>query len=553
MPLSLKKIEKFPGRPGPLVLAIMDGVGIGRQDESNAVYLAKTPTLDALFAMPLYTQLQAHGVAVGLPSDDDMGNSEIGHNALGSGRVFDQGAKLVNRAILMGEMFEGENWKRAVQAGVDGHTLHFVGLHSDGNVHSNTVNQLYPMLRKAAEQGVKRCRLHILHDGRDVPPRSALEYIAATEAVLAEVNSQYHADFRIASGGGRMVTTMDRYEADWKIVERGWNAHVHGDARHFASAAEAVQTMYDEADATAKPGEELKGDQYLDPFVIAANGQPVGKIVDGDAVVFFNFRGDRAIEITIAFEEGDGFTKFDRRTVPQVFYAGMMQYDGDLKLPKNYLVDPPQIDRTFCEYLAAERVRMLAVSETQKYGHVTYFWNGNKSGYIDDSVETYHEIPSDENITFDQAPKMKAVEITDWVEEQLRTQDYRFARLNYANGDMVGHTGSMEATITAVETVDASVARLLTVVKELRGILVVTADHGNSDEMWTEKNGKRQVKTAHTLNPVPFCIVDPLYNGEYRMADLNNPGLANVAATILNLLGYEAPEGYCPSLIQFHD
>ena len=551
MTLSLKKLDKFSQRPGPLLLIIMDGVGIGRQDDSNAVHLANTPTLDDLFSQPLYTQLQAHGTAVGLPSDADMGNSEIGHNALGAGRVFDQGAKLVNEAVQTGNMFDGESWKQAIQAGIDGHTLHFIGLHSDGNVHSNTANHLYPMLRKAAEQGVRSCRLHILHDGRDVPPRSALEYIEATEAVLAEINAQYDADFRIASGGGRMITTMDRYEADWKIVERGWNAHVHGNARPFASAAEAVQTMYDEADAVAKEGEEAKGDQNLDPFVIVEEGQPVGRIVDGDAVVFFNFRGDRAIEITLAFEGGDGFDKFDRGTVPQVFYAGMMRYDGDLKLPKSYLVEPPQIDRTFCEYLAAEKVRMFAVSETQKYGHVTYFWNGNNSGYIDESVETYHEIPSDEGITFDQAPKMKAVEITDWAEQQLRNGECRFGRLNFANGDMVGHTGSMKAAIEAVECVDACIARLLKVVEELQGILVITADHGNCDEMWTEKGGKRQVKTAHTLNPVPFCIVAPLYNGEYKMADVTNPGLANVAATILNLLGYEAPEDYRPSLVNF--
>lgn len=542
MSLSLNKLSQFSGRPGPALLIVMDGVGIGRADDSNAVHLAKTPTLDRLFGSDLYTQLRAHGAAVGLPSDDDMGNSEIGHNALGSGRVFDQGAKLVNHAIETTVVFDGEPWKAAVARAKEGGTLHFIGLHSDGNVHSNT-SQLYAMVRRAAADGVTRCRLHILHDGRDVPAKSALEYIETTEAVLAEINAANDgADYRIASGGGRMITTMDRYQADWSIVERGWKAHVLGDARQFASASEAVQTLYDEdAEMT---------DQYMESFVVAEDGAPVGTIVDGDAVVVFNFRGDRAIEISQAFESGDEFDKFDRVRVPDVFYAGIMEYDGDLHIPSNYLVAPPQIECTFCEYLAAEGVTMFAISETQKFGHVTYFWNGNRSGYLDESLETYHEIPSDK-IEFDKAPKMKALEIADWAEEALRSGKYRFGRLNFANGDMVGHCGVMDAAIEAVETVDACVGRLLKVVEELGGVAIVTADHGNADEMWTEKKGVRSPKTAHTLNPVPLAIIDPAYNGEYKMADRDDPGLANVAATTLNLLGYEAPDDYEASLIEF--
>ncbi|MDO5114159.1 MAG: 2,3-bisphosphoglycerate-independent phosphoglycerate mutase [Planctomycetia bacterium] len=542
--LSLKKNAFYPGRPGPMVLIVMDGIGIGKQDDSNAVYLAKTPTLDKLFHAKLYTQLQAHGRAVGLPSDDDMGNSEIGHNALGAGRVFDQGAKLVNRAIESGSMFDGEVWKTAVTKALAGGTLHFIGLHSDGNVHSNTA-QLYAMLRHAAKDGVKKCRVHILHDGRDVPEKSALVYIDATEKVLAEINATYGADFRIASGGGRMVTTMDRYEADWRIVERGWHAHVLGQARPFASAQAAVETMYAENPQAV--------DQYLDPFVVVdENGQPVGTIQDGDAVVFFNFRGDRAIEITQAFEGGDEFQKFDRIRVPNVYYCGLMQYDGDLKLPKHFLVTPPAIDRTFCEYLCAEKVSMFAISETQKFGHVTYFWNGNRSGYIDPACEDYEEILSD-RIEFDKKPLMKAQEITDWTVKALKSGKFRFGRLNFANGDMVGHTGNLAATIEAVEKVDTCVGTILQVIDELGGIAIVTADHGNADEMWTEKKGVRSPKTSHTLNPVPFCIYDPNYQGEYEMASVEHPGLANVAATVLNLLGYDAPEDYCSPLVVFKE
>ncbi|MDZ7345985.1 MAG: 2,3-bisphosphoglycerate-independent phosphoglycerate mutase, partial [candidate division KSB1 bacterium] len=320
------------------------------------------------------------------------------------------------------------------------------------------------------------------------------------------------------------------------------NAHVHGKARPFRSAEEAVQTFYDEDPKIT--------DQYLGQFVIVdEKGEPVGRIEDGDVVINYNFRGDRAIEISRAFTEKD-FNKFDRGRVPDVLYAGMMEYDGDLHIPPLYLVNPPAIDRTVSEYLCAAGVTMFAISETQKFGHVTYFWNGNRSGYINPELETYIEIPSDK-IAFDKAPKMKALEITEKTIELLRSGKYRFGRLNFANGDMVGHTGVMEAAIIAMETVDQCVGRLLQVVEELDGIAVVTADHGNLDEMWTEKNGVRSVKTSHTLNPVPFVIVDKAYGGEYRLAPIEKPGLSNIAATLLNLLGFEKPADYDASLITF--
>ncbi len=541
--LKLKKLPGFNGRSGPLLFMIMDGVGIGKHDESDGVWLANTPTLDRLWKEDkLYTQLRAHGPAVGLPSDDDMGNSEVGHNALGAGRVFAQGAKRVNLSIASGDIFEGEVWKKAVARGVAGGTLHFIGLLSDGNVHSH-IEQLFAMLRRAAADGVKKVRVHALCDGRDVGERSALNYIRPTEALLKELSQANGFDYRIASGGGRMKVTMDRYEADWKIVERGWKAHVRGEGRKFGSAEEAISTLYAEDPKIT--------DQYLGEFVIAdSQGKPVGPIADGDAVVFFNFRGDRAIEISKAFTLKD-FDKFDRGRLPEVLYAGIMQYDSDINMPPLYLVQPPKIDRTMCEYLVTEKTTMFAISETQKYGHVTYFWNGNRSGYLDKSLETYVEIPSD-RIEFDKAPKMKAPEITDKTIELLKSGRYRFGRLNFANGDMVGHTGIIPAVVTAVETVDACVGRLLEVVKELNGVAVITADHGNSDEMFTvNKKGQREVRTAHSLNPVPFWIVDFGYRGEYEMAAVENPGLTNVAATLLNLLGYEKPAEYDPSLIRF--
>ena len=539
--MDLNKLKDFTPRKGPLLLIIMDGVGLGKQDETNAVYVANTPCLDELFKSELYTTLQAHGTAVGLPTDEDMGNSEVGHNALGAGRVFAQGALRVNNAIKDGSIFQTDLWKELVsKVKSSGSAFHFIGLLSDGNVHSH-INQLYAMIDRLAGEGVEKVRVHALLDGRDVPSKSALEYIDKTEKVLSDIRDQKGYDYRIASGGGRMVTTMDRYNADWSVVKRGWDAHVLGKGRQFPSAQEAVETYYAE--------DPEMTDQYMDSFVVTGNGKPVGAIEDGDAVVFFNFRGDRAIEISRAFDEKD-FSEFDRVRRPDVLYAGMMEYDGDLHIPKNYLVSPPEIDRTICEYLCTEGVKMFAISETQKFGHVTYFWNGNKSGYVCKELEEYIEIPSD-RIQFDKAPQMKAPEITGKVTELLKSGRFRFGRLNFANGDMVGHTAITAAVVKGVETVDSCVKRLLDLVKELGGVAIVTADHGNSDEMFTIKDGKKIPKTAHTLNPVPFVIYDPQYKGEYRMADLPKRGLSNVAGTILNLLGYENVEDYDPSLIQF--
>ncbi len=546
--LSLERHPSFSGRPGPVLVVVADGVGVAAPGASNAVTEAATPTLDRLCASELYTELAAHGPAVGLPTDDDMGNSEVGHNALGAGRIFAQGAKLVNKAIQTGAIFESEAWATAVEHGRAG-TLHLIGLHSDGGVHSS-LDHLHALLLRAAEEGVKSCALHILHDGRDVDARSALRYIDRTEAVLAEINAGAEArDYRIASGGGRMTITMDRYEADWKMVENGYMCHAHGEGPAFASASDAVETMYAESDA---------GDQYLGRFVVDRGNGPVGTMVDGDAVVFFNFRGDRAIEISRAFEEPD-FDVFDRTSAsgdpaPDVFYAGMLQYDGDALIPKQFLVAPPEIDRTMGQYLCAKGVKSFAISETQKFGHVTYFWNGNRSGYIDESLETYIEIPSD-NVEFDTTPAMKVREITDETIDLLRSGEYRFGRLNFPSGDMVGHTGHLHATVEAMEIIDECMARLVEVIDELDGVIVYTADHGNADVMFTvDSSGNRQPKTSHTLSPVPFAIHDPNYDGEYHMIEAapgSDHGLANVAATVFNLLGFEAPDDYLPALIQF--
>ncbi len=541
MPHPLDPHPSFSGRPGPLLIVVADGVGIAPPGPSNAVTEAETPTFDALMASRMATTIQAHGEAVGLPSDEDMGNSEVGHNALGAGRIFAQGAKLVNRAIADGSIFESEVWREAVRHGRE-HTLHFLGLHSDGNVHSHN-DQLYALMEGAVDQGVTDICVHILLDGRDVPPRSALRYIERTEEVITKLNELHGANARIASGGGRMKITMDRYEADWDMVKRGYDCHTHGIGRSFPSATEAVETMYAETDA---------GDQYLDPFVIVDDdGEPVGRMRDGDAVILYNFRGDRAIEISRAYESAE-FDEFDRGDHPDVYFAGMLQYDGDTLVPDRYLVDPPAIDNTMGELLCRTGVRSFAISETQKYGHVTYFWNGNRSGYFDERLETYVEIPSDV-VPFDEAPEMKAREITDATIGLLRSGEYRFGRINFANGDMVGHTGDLAAAIEAMEVIDENLARLVEAIDELDGILIFTADHGNADIMYTDHDGERTPKTSHTLSPVPFAIHDPGYDGEYRLDPPADAGLSHVASTALNLLGFATPPGYQPSMLSFRD
>jgi 2,3-bisphosphoglycerate-independent phosphoglycerate mutase len=391
MKLELRKMRRFHGRKGPLLLIIMDGVGIGKHDESDAVFLADTPNLDRLFQSELSTRLKAHGTAVGLPSDGDMGNSEVGHNAFGAGRVFAQGAQLVNHSVADGSIFRTENWNAIIKRGINGGAIHFIGLLSDGNVHSH-IDHLFALVANCAQNRIQKVRVHALLDGRDVGEKTALRYIEQTEQLLESIRITHRFDYKIASGGGRMVTTMDRYNADWSVVKRGWDAHVLGKGRKFKSARDAVETFYNEDEAIT--------DQYLPSFVITDDrDEPVGKISNGDSVVYFNFRGDRAIEISRAFEE-QKFDEFDREYVPDIFYAGMMQYDGDLHIPKKYLVNPPVITDTVSEYLCGAGVKSFAISETQKFGHVTYFWNGNRSGYIDEKLEKYIEIPSD-RIAFD--------------------------------------------------------------------------------------------------------------------------------------------------------
>jgi 2,3-bisphosphoglycerate-independent phosphoglycerate mutase len=536
--------------PTPHLLCILDGVGLGRPDEANAVHLARTPHLDRLFATAPWVALAAHGRAVGMPSDADMGNSEVGHNAMGAGRIIDQGAKLVEEALASGQLAAGAAWREVVAAARGG-TLHLIGLLSDGNVHSH-IDHTLQLLKLAAAAGVPRLRVHALTDGRDVEARSAPRFAAQLEAALADLRAA-GVDAAVACGGGRMHITMDRYEADWAMVARGWATHVHGQGRRFDSLEQAIATLYAEDPAV--------DDQWLPAFVI---GDHAG-INDGDAVVLTNFRGDRAIELSVAFLAGPDFTAFDRGRCPQVTFAGMMQYDGDRALPPRFLVAPPVIDDTVGARLAAAGLRSLALSETQKFGHVTYFFNGNRSEPL--AGEDRLELQSD-NLPFNQAPRMQAAPITAAAIAALQAGGHPHMRLNLANGDMVGHTGDLAAAITALEEVDACVGALEAACRAAGVVLLITADHGNCEEMAQrdKKTGAPQrgpdgalvPSPSHSLNPVPLILVDP--TGRWALADPPAGALwptptpvgsvARIGGTLLQLAGLPVPEGWLPGLLR---
>jgi len=562
MSFELKKLKNYEGVKGPLLCIIMDGVGIYRGEKEgypgNAVEIAHPENLLSLIKNEkISTQLKAHGAAVGMPSDDDMGNSEVGHNAIGAGRVFAQGAKLVDKAIYSNRLFEGETWKEIIKNATENKKpVHFIGLLSDGNVHSN-IKQLIALIGACDEAGVEEVYIHGLLDGRDVPPISALRFFGELEDYLWTLKSQAEKEgkkrkYFIASGGGRMVTTMDRYEADWSIVERGYNAHVLGEGPLFPDSLSAIKNLRQQSHAE---------DQYLSHWVVSDPDnpeKPVGEIQDGHNVIVFNFRGDRAIEISRAFIEDD-FAGFERKRKPEVIFAGMMEYDGDTHMPPKYLVTPPEIDRTLSEYLANNNIPQYALSETQKFGHVTYFWNGNNSAKFNEENEEWEEIESDK-IPFDQAPAMKSKEIADELIKVLKEGKFKFLRVNFPNGDMVGHTGVLDAAVKSVKALDIALGRIIEVIDELGGTVIITADHGNCEQMYAvdKKTGTPvqgagggfEPLTSHTLNPVPFIIHGPDTDKYELDNDAKEPGLGNIAATIFNLLGFEKPDGYLDSLIK---
>ncbi len=540
---------------GPVVLAILDGVGLRAARSGNAFRQAHTEFLDYALANYLNIPLQASGEAVGiLPGQ--MGNSEVGHNAIGSGQIIKQGIAGIEAAFSTGDIWRSKAWRGAMKqlgAGqgknVSAHTLHFCGIFSDGGVHSD-ISHLERMIEQAYAEGVRRIRIHCVFDGRDVAPQSEPKYIERLEKFCQKFKD---ADFRIASGGGRMVAVADRYENDWNMVKLGWDMMVHGKApREFKSATEAIRTLRRENPKVQ--------DQYLPAFVIIENAaansalssraasakvsaadssrgaRPVGKVEDGDAFIYYDYRADRAVEISRAFTEAD-FDKFKRGKVPQIFFAALTEYDSDRHIPENILVPPVKIESPLNTFLGRNKISQLAISETVKFGHVTYYFNGNS--YKKAPHEDQIEVPSDTQ-PFNTRPWMKSAEITDILLDKI--SDYQFVRVNYPGGDMVGHFAELEPTIVAIEAIDLQLARLAKKVDELGGMMIITADHGNAEELLS-KDGVP--KTSHTTNPVPCIFYDNTRNAKiYRSANLEGPGLANLAATIATLMGlpdYPAP------------
>lgn len=540
----------------PLVLAILDGVGLTDPAHDNALSQASAPFLHQVIAGSapasqtgaslLSIPISAHGTAVGLPSDADMGNSEVGHNIMGAGRIFDQGAKQVEAAFESGDIW-GATWADVMSRRAN--RIHFVGLLSDGNVHSH-IRHLVTLLDRAVTDGARDLVCHVLFDGRDVTDGTAEKFLSQlNESIAVLTKREPGARIVVGSGGGRMNTTMDRYEADWEIVKRGWEAHGKGTARPFRSAEEALHTLRGE-----DPG---VSDQYLPAFtVVDGDGRPVGAMQADDAVVLFNFRGDRMIEICRALTEQQ-FDAFDRGPLPaNLLVVGMTLYDGDLGIPARFLVQPTRVNGTVSELLAAAGIAQFACAETQKFGHVTYFWNGNRSEKFDESLETYLEIPSDK-VPCDQLPKMKAHETGDAVVEAVISGRFPFIRCNFAGGDMVGHTGSIPASVIAVEAIDEALIRVNDAVREAGGTLLITADHGNC-EILVERDaagnpvldsaGVPVPKKSHTLSPVPFVVID--HSGRsLAVANVDSPGISNIAATLLLLLGQPVPTDYRPPLV----
>ena len=549
-----------------VVLAVLDGVGLAPDSNGNAVAKARTPWLGHAVRDYPHVALEASGEAVGL-LPGQMGNSEVGHSTMGAGRIIQHGIAHIETAFLSGEVFQSEAWHGAMRQvlgdgknecnddGLDGvnnrgavdktlkvcyngemgpRTLHFAGIFSDGGVHSH-ISHLEQMVEQAYKEGVRRIRVHAIFDGRDVAPTSEPKYIQRFEQFAAKFTD---ADIRIASGGGRMTTVADRYENDWTVVARGWDMMVNGEADYyFKSAEEAILTL-------RRVYPDIQ-DQNLPAFVIVdENERPVGRIEKGDALIYFDFRADRAIEIAQAFTYWD-FPYFNRgKYAPNdVYFAGMTEYNSDTHVPEHQLVAPIKITDTLNQALGAQGAKQLACSETVKFGHITYYFDGNS--YDKAPGEEFVEIPSFAE-PFEERPWMKSAEIADAVIEKLK--DYDFVRVNFPGGDMIGHTANMSATILAMEAIDLALKRIAEKVDELGGALVVVADHGNAEEL-LDKNGAP--KTSHTTNRVPCIIYDNASNGAYRLARVENAGLANLAATITDLVGVEnRPANWEQSLIE---
>ena len=542
--LFLKNLQQYFSGRGPLIHVVLDGWGVGAADGTNAVNKANLPVMSRLIRGCPYTQLWTHGKYVGLPNEKDMGGSEVGHMTMGAGMVMEQGPTLIQNLLQSGEFFENPVLSRIIQNCVERDTpLHLLGLLSNGNIHSH-VDHTEAIIRHAFQSGIRRCYLHALLDGRDVGVQSALDFTEPFEKLFSELKGQRPGiDYAFASGGGREVITMDR-DNNWEKIETGWQIHVQGQSENqFPSIRDAIEHF-------RKQNPEII-DQDIPGFVIIRKGEAVGRIEDQHALIFTNFRGDRATEFSQAVL-ADDFPYFERYRCPEVLFAGMTQYDQDNQIPPDYLVGTPVVEEPFGKRILELGLKQFRLSETQKFAHVTFFYNGGYREPLDPLQENYHFIASDKIPSFAERPAMKAPGISKKAVEFINSGEYQYGLINFANADMVGHTGDLQATVRAVEAVDAALDNIVRAIDAVNGLLVITADHGNADEMLiSNQNETLEISTKHSLNPVPFLIYDPLYNGDYRLKpfgqDYNN-NLSNIAATNFLLLGQAVPDDLAPSL-----
>ena len=537
-------IDRFKGR-GPLVHVVLDGWGVAPEGPGNAIAQANLPVFHKLRGHSPYTQLWTHGLHVGLPGKKDLGGSEVGHMTMGAGVVMEQGPTLINHLIDSGALFETEAMQMVIGNSIREQVpLHLMGLLSDGNIHSH-ISHFEAVIRHAFRTGVKQCYVHALLDGRDVPVQSAHEYTERLEVLFRELKQQDpECDYAFASGGGRETVTMDR-DHNWSKIELGWKIHVEGNHENsFPSMADAIEHF--------RNLDPQVIDQDLPAFVITQNGKPVGPIEDRHSVIFMNFRADRAIEFSEAMVRED-FSHFPRDPFPRVCFASMMQYDLDNGFPEHFLAGTPRVDNPFGKRLVEQGIKQFRLTETQKFPHVTFFYNGGYREPLDPKIEDYHLIPSDKVPTFADAPMMKASEIGKRALEFIHSGAYGYGLINFANADMVGHTGNLEAAVQAVESVDQALGPMVEAVKAVNGFMVITADHGNADEMLTKNrvSGETEASTKHSLNPVPFLVYDPLYDGSYGLKDFaanQDLNLSHVAATNFILMGLEVPDDLAPPL-----
>ncbi len=536
--------EQFRER-SPLIHVILDGWGIAPASEHNAIFQARTPVMDHLRQNFPHTELLTHGPHVGLPSEKDMGGSEVGHMTMGAGIVMEQGPTYIKRLIDTGEFQKSPVLEKLIQNCLKRQTpLHLIGLLSDGNIHSH-LDHFTAIIRHAFSVGIKKLYVHPLLDGRDTPIQSALDYTESLEKLFHELQQQHaEIDYAFASGGGREVITMDR-DTNWSKVEAGWNVHVRGEsANRFESIAQAIEHFRQEQSGII--------DQNLPGFVIVRDGAPVGPIQDHHSVIFMNFRADRALEFSQAMLEDD-FPHFDRTPRPQVIYAGMMVYDQEIQFPENHLVGATVVENPFGKRILEKGLKQFRLTETQKFAHVTFFYNGGYRTPLDPSAEIYQLIDSDKVSSFELAPLMKAHQIQQQAVEFIAAQEYDYGLINFANADMVGHTGNLKAAIAGIEAVDQALGKIVKKIKEVSGVLVITADHGNADQMrsFNKKKGLWERDTRHSLNPVPFIIYDPLYQNDYQLkppSDSQPLNLSQIAATNFILLGQAMPSDLNDSL-----